>query len=347
MTKWDLIFGDQSKTALVATIDERNIRAAGDSFMPAIYLPVTWEEFVQGGARQDASRRVQAVAFELHAAHNPSLYWIRTGFIPVTMAHVPTLPLPHAIVEELTRLSRDRPDSDITLTLSLAALAQTQGTPTQLGVHWHQPNHAQSLSVPLTKWLPMLVHWGYPATRLVPLQTQLPAPLGQDAKHPAQQTWSAACGHLRSAHEKWTAGRARDAGRDLRDAVQLALRTWATLWYPTEAPVEGTKWFEIAKTIGSGIPGCTISNWTILPKASRDAQRSFAVLQVLRDLNAIANPHHHVGAAPVYTEADVEMLVTATTAILRSLPEFWRQFPTPLQEASGVAVGSNGASQEP
>lgn len=74
-----------------------------------------------------------------------------------------------------------------------------------------------------------------------------------------------------------------------------------------------------------------------------DEQRLFAVLQMLCTLNTIANPSHHIGAAPVYSEADVEMLVTTTTAMLRSLPDFWAQYPHPAPPASDRAGGPTPA----
>lgn len=56
----------------------------GNLLSPALQLPVTWEEFTSTSDRRPVRQRAQAMALDLHASYNQSLYWIRTGFLPTT-----------------------------------------------------------------------------------------------------------------------------------------------------------------------------------------------------------------------------------------------------------------------
>ncbi len=331
MARWELIVGDLSRYALVATLEERLVSASGDQYMPSVQLPLGWEEFLPDGATREASRRVQAVSFDLHPSQTPHQPWLRTGLMPVTRAQQPYLPLTHSLIEVLSSLARARPEGDVVLNISVSALAESQDSPGKVCIHWHQGS--QPVSISAGKWNGMLNKWGYPNIRLVPLFTELPQQIANGNKA-ASDMWAAACLRLRLAQEKWRNGYSTDAGTELRHVVQLAIRTWGALWHPESPPAEYEEWGEVSRTVGQDIPGCDVQTWTIERDATADAKRAFARLTVLRSLNAIANPIHHVGATPVYTAGDIEMLLTTAIAMLRSLPELWSQFPGPLLAAA-------------
>lgn len=65
MAKWDLMVGDESRTALVATLDGQRLMASGDYLMASILFPFEWEEFLPNGGRQTAWDRAMPVAFTL------------------------------------------------------------------------------------------------------------------------------------------------------------------------------------------------------------------------------------------------------------------------------------------
>jgi hypothetical protein len=339
MTRWDLIAGDKSQTVLIATLDEQRITPGGDIFAPSLTLPFGWQELVPGtGDLRDASGRVIAVSIDLHIYQAPNRYWVRTGLQPVSRTQIPILSLTHTLIEALSAAIHANPDSDVALNISVQALATEQGSPSSIRTHWHM--NSQAVRVGAAQWRAMLRHWGYPAVRLVPLSLELPTGVGEHNKA-ARDLWSAACGRLRTAQQEWADGNATDAGEELRHVVQMAIRAWGALWYPDRPPEEREDWSRISRRIAEDTPGCDPEDWTISPQASEDAQRTFAFLTLLRNLNSIANPFHHVGAAPAYTRADVDMLVTVGTAVMRSLPEFWRQFPAPLR--AGAAEPGSGA----
>lgn len=275
-----------------------------------------------------------AVALILHRPGAPFQYWVRTGLTPVTRAAAESLlPLSHALIEELSRAAQARPEGEVVLEVSIQVLALTQEQPSTLDIHWHQ--QPQPVMIDAPKWQTMLRQWGNPAMRLVPIYTELPDEIG--GSKAAREAWSAACTHLRTAHGQWVAGRPGDAGEELRHVVQLAIRTWGAIWYPDNPPGDGEEWAETARRLGQAIPEVDVRGWAIRRTAPNNAQRAFAILTLLRNLNTIANPFHHVGSAPVYTRADTDMLLTATTAIMRGLPEFWQQFPAPMQATAGGA----------
>ncbi len=283
MARWELTVGDQSRYFLIATLNERNVAASGDVYMPSLLLPFVWEEILANGAQRDARGRVMAVALILHRPGAPFQYWVRTGLTPVTRAaEQPLLPLSHALIEELSRAAQARPEGEVVLEVSIQVLASAQEQPTTLHIHWHQ--QPQPVTIDAPKWQTMLRQWGYPAMRLVPLYTELPQGIG-DSNDAARTAWTAACSHLRLAHEQWIAGHVMDAGKELREAVQLAIFTWGVLWYPDNPPKATDRWWEIARRLGEGIHGCDAKEWTIRPNASTDAQRVFSILMLLRNLN--------------------------------------------------------------
>lgn len=327
MTRWDLYLGDEPRIWLAATLDERQVAASGDSLAPSLVLPFGWEEILPNGLHQESFRRVIAVSVDLHSSPAQYAYWVRTGFQPVSRQLIPTLPLSLPFVEALSRIARVRPDGDVVLNISVAALATEQGS-SSVRTHWHL--NPLPVHIGVAQWQAMLKQWGYPATRLIFLSLELPSGVGENNKA-AHDLWTAALGHLMTAQQEWTANHVANAGRELRYVVHLAVLTWGALWHSDNPPKERDDWRDIIKRLGDDLPGCNIQAGTIPPKSDVDAQRAFAFLSLLRNLNTIANPFHHVGASAVYTPADVDMLVTAGTAIMRGLPEFWRQFPAPPQ----------------
>ena len=331
MARWELMVGDQSRYTLIATLDDRRVTAAGDIYAPSLLFPFGWEEFLSGGTRA-AHGRVKAVAMTLHPPGAPNRFWVRTALTPLTRAAGESpLPLPHALIEVLSGTAQGHPEGTVTLDISIQVLASIQEKPETLDIHWHQ--QAQPVMIDAPKWQTMLRQWGYPASRLVPLSMELPQEIGE-GNEAARLAWKAACLHLGLAHQQWGAGHIMDAGKELREAVQLAIMTWGVLWYPDNPPRTTDRWSDIAQRLGEGIPGCDARGWTIRPNSSTDAQRAFAMLMLLRNLNSIANPFHHVGAMPVYTRADTDTLLAATTAVMRGLPEFWLQFPARLPAPS-------------
>lgn len=326
MTKWDLFVGDGSRIWLVATLDERQVTANGDRLAPSLLLPFGWEEILPKGLRQESIGRVIAVSVDLHSsqAQTQYAYWVRTGFQPVSRQLTPTLPLSLLLVEELSRIAQARPDGDVVLNMSVSALAAEQEAPSSIRTHWHQ--NPRPVHISAAQWQAMLKQWGYPATRLVFLNMELPPGVG-DHNKAARDAWAEACSRLSAVQQAWAVGRIADAGEELRHVVQLAIRTWGALWHPDKKPRERDDWRGIVRRLGDDI-GCD-AHWSIRPEATADAQRAYTFLMLLRNLNTMANPFHHVGASAVYTHADVDMLVTASTAVMRSLPEFWRQFGAP------------------
>jgi hypothetical protein len=159
MAEWTLQVGDKSQYALVAVLDEKRISAGGDIVTPSLVLPLQWDEFLPTSARQRADQRVQAVSFDMQPSNpqNQYTYWVRTGFLPVSRAIEPTLPLSASIIEALNRSTQGKPDADIVLNLRVWALATIQGSPGSVATHWCW--NPQPVSIGPAKWKTMLAQW--------------------------------------------------------------------------------------------------------------------------------------------------------------------------------------------
>jgi hypothetical protein len=329
MAEWDLT-ADGNHYDLIAMLSEQHIAAGGDVLTPCLVLPLRWQERLPpSGARQDTQRAL-AVSFDLQISqpNSPYPYWTRTGLLPISTQIEPTLPLPRAVIEVLS-LSRVSPDADVVLNIRVWALATLQRTPGSVGIHWH--HNFMPVSISAAKWHAMLGQWGFPAFRLVPISMELPGGLEADNKA-ARDLWAATRQHLITAQREWAANNVANAGRELRFAVQSAVLAWGAIWHPQDPPSANAKWWDVMQSLAKDIPGSNIQTGTINEEAPAHHKRAFTFLLLLRNLNTVANPPHHPGTAAAYTNADVDMLVTSTTAALRALPEFWRQFPVPLGE---------------
>lgn len=319
---------------MIASVDENNITAAGDNLVPVIGFTFTFTIPVDGiTAHRVPDNEIYAIALELYPDNNYFGPWVQTGFLPYNFNRPIILPINHAIIEKITNDSERLNQIAINLNVNIQILAKiSYYNDSDFRIYSCMHNYNSSIKLDAVKWYNFLNKWGYPATRLVPLSLNLPDNLTVK-NNEANKTWEIARNSLLNAHQNWNTKGILEAGGHLRDAIQYAIFTWYVIWYP-EKVEQNELWQEqfgkVLDDIGKGMPTFRSDNFSIGRKKDPDVQKVFSRLLLLRDLNTLANPFHHVGNQLLYTPEDVDVLITNTTSILRGLPSFWTSFPKPL-----------------
>lgn len=324
---------------------EQNIRAAGDSNMPILEVSCWLEDSSE--ARRPTPLLISG---SLHRPGNngndpPRC---RSGW---DLALYPVrFQLSSAEIEYLTAAARNDPEGRISLWLRFGVLLSTTATERE------QPGYPEVMSyftqprpvwIHAPRWQTFLKIWGYPESRLVPLTLRLPEPL-QINIPVAQEHWVVAVDALASALDAQRRGDWIGAGAALRGAAEHALYTWCSIWGKDEPGAEKSAGQALTFLDGV-IPKCNMESgsWP-RPGDSADHHRICIRYTTLRSLYKASHSPHHVGKRPVYTQEDIDYLVTSLVATLRALPAFWMEYPKPpegkrrTQKTSDAGAAAHG-----
>lgn len=330
--KWDFQSDYHPDYSCRAHLDPDNsIRATGDATAPSLLIWFSVEVNTDGHYN----------GINSHIAHSASLYpsggtgvapWSQTGMQGSRVGLY--IPLGPTWIERLTRDAEHNSEQATHLWLQLQVLMPTkiliqESRLAQLPSVIPLYTGIMFLPIHLAKWQSFLKVWGYPETRLVPLAMTLPSSL--ITKIPlANRPWQVVHNALQTAIEAQQKNDFSRAGEELRRAATYAMYTWCVLWGEDEplttenAALAQTKLVEL-------IGHCDPSNGTFpKPSALADAKRICARFTILRQLNTLVQAYHHTGERPIYSPDDTEYMVTTMVAFLRTLPNFWEEFPNPI-----------------
>ncbi|WP_053958281.1 hypothetical protein [Sulfobacillus thermosulfidooxidans] len=305
-------------------LSPREIKGHGGSMAPALIIsPRLYRE-----SRQDHSiipkygSEVRALAVSLYQ-DNDGFPLVTSGLQYFKNSYC-VLPLNRPMVEFLSHQIQIILSFDVWLSQDIdpenLILLRTKTHPITLDqTHWQ------------TQVLPQL---GYPETRMVPLSLTLPRPSTSDNPL-ARATWSSNIKQFEQAVKLFRTWHFEptDLVQQLRPIIENTLTTWLHIW---NLPIPSSgKSNDMLQTLNKALQPddlptmkpCNAPNG-IIP-VSTPHKRLCIVLTMLHDLLSLSNIEHHAHSQGTFTMADAESLLYMTTGILRSLPQLWKEYPTP------------------
>lgn len=313
-----------------AEIDLERIDAVGDARRPVLSLGAD----IRDDSNQQAGLRVLLLAVSLHAGRKapPPVPISSSAWLPRSPIY---LPVPADELDRLTALAADEPEGRVGVNVVLSSIIATTAADRELMrdlpfllVH---SSALQTIWIPAGRWQTFLKAWGFPESRLLPLNMTLPAAL--PASSTAQPQWAVVTESLTTALQCVREGHWTEAGQELRRCATYMLLTWCVVW-GDEASGENVS--KAISFIDTHLPQCHSQSGSFPKSPDPNVQRACARWVLLRALMAASNPAHHTGAKPVYTREDVDYLLTALTGLARSFPAFWLEFPGPPQGAGST-----------